>query len=288
MGEINFMLQSKGGVGKSYVCSLLAQHKKGSGVDYLLFDADPESKTLMEYPGLDATALTMKREHEAFGGDYDVTALDALYDELLGLPKGGSAIVDPGATGFQPLVAWLDATGFVEEAVERGHQVNLHSVVNSKSVFESATNLVDLCEAFAQPSEDADDDLQWDKNVRIICWLNPYPIEDFRFEGVELEETPVFRERIEPFLAHVLRLPVARAGGGVPGSIDRCQAERLTFAEGFDESSKMNGADRKRLYTYWRKVCKILDGCPAIKGKAIPRLTERKKAPPLAVAASGQ
>ena len=49
----HFVMQSKGGAGKSVVSVMLAQYLKAFNKDLILIDTDPSNKTLGEYKQLD-------------------------------------------------------------------------------------------------------------------------------------------------------------------------------------------------------------------------------------------
>jgi len=46
MATIHFILQGKGGVGKSLIAALLAQYLHGRGLEVYCFDTDPINATL--------------------------------------------------------------------------------------------------------------------------------------------------------------------------------------------------------------------------------------------------
>ncbi|ELA09268.1 TraL-like protein [Moraxella macacae 0408225] len=53
----HFIMQSKGGAGKSVVAALLAQYLKKMNNDLILIDTDPSNKTLGKYKGLDVQKI---------------------------------------------------------------------------------------------------------------------------------------------------------------------------------------------------------------------------------------
>ena len=53
MSTVHFVLQGKGGVGKSYAAVLLAQYLREKGLPVSCFDGDPLNQTLGGFASLD-------------------------------------------------------------------------------------------------------------------------------------------------------------------------------------------------------------------------------------------
>ena len=49
MSKVHLTLQGKGGVGKSYVASLIAQHRMDKGMPVSCIDTDPVNSTFCQY-----------------------------------------------------------------------------------------------------------------------------------------------------------------------------------------------------------------------------------------------
>lgn len=59
MNKINFVLQAKGGIGKSYTASLLAQYLKPKSSNLLILDIDQENPTLSQFGGLNVERVNV-------------------------------------------------------------------------------------------------------------------------------------------------------------------------------------------------------------------------------------
>lgn len=124
MAAVHLVLQGKGGVGKSFVSSLLAQHLRAAGTDTVCIDTDPVNATFAGYAALDVRRIELQD-----GDDIDPRAFDALIEAVMAAGEKQSVVVDNGAATFVPLCAYLresDAVSFLEEA---GHSVRFHTVV---------------------------------------------------------------------------------------------------------------------------------------------------------------
>ncbi|GAB7078932.1 nucleotide-binding protein [Megalodesulfovibrio paquesii] len=83
MPTTHFILQGKGGVGKSLVASLLAQYLRHKEQAVRCFDTDPINATLAGYADLHVDPIEIMQ-----GSDIDPRRFDGLMDRLLHLPKG--------------------------------------------------------------------------------------------------------------------------------------------------------------------------------------------------------
>jgi len=99
----------KGGVGKSLVARLLAQHFIDRGINFTGFDTDRSHGALMRfYAGYASPVLVDRYE-----------ALDAIVESAVATP-GQRVLVDLAAQTHEPLVKWMDESGVLELAAESG------------------------------------------------------------------------------------------------------------------------------------------------------------------------
>jgi len=110
----------KGGVGKSLVSRLLAQHFIDRGVAFTGFDTDRSHGALMRfYAGYASPVLVDRYE-----------ALDAIVESAIATP-GQRVLVDLAAQTHAPLVQWMDDSGVLELAAEAGVSINYWHVMDA-------------------------------------------------------------------------------------------------------------------------------------------------------------
>ena len=110
----------KGGVGKSLVSRLLAQHFIDRGLAFTGFDTDRSHGALMRfYAGYASPVLVDRYE-----------ALDAIVESAIATP-GQRVLVDLAAQTHAPLVQWMDDSGVLEVAAESGVAINYWHVMDS-------------------------------------------------------------------------------------------------------------------------------------------------------------
>ena len=102
MATIHFILQGKGGVGKSMIAALLCQGLAALVHDVRGYDTDPVNATFAAYREFNVSSIDIMR-----GEDIDKRSFDTLLNELAETPEGVHAIVDNGASSFIALGAYL-------------------------------------------------------------------------------------------------------------------------------------------------------------------------------------
>jgi hypothetical protein len=110
----------KGGVGKSLVSRLLAQHFIDRGLPFTGFDTDRSHGALMRfYAGYASPVLVDRYE-----------ALDAIVESAVATP-GQRVLVDLAAQTHAPLVQWMDDSGVLELTAESGVTVTYWHVMDA-------------------------------------------------------------------------------------------------------------------------------------------------------------
>jgi hypothetical protein len=103
-----FVLQGKGGVGKSYAAVLFAQYLRERGLPVSCFDGDPLNQTLGGFAALDVKKVDFLENTEK-GRRINPRRFDDLVEEIANQPAGSHIIVDTGSSAFVALVHHLVA-----------------------------------------------------------------------------------------------------------------------------------------------------------------------------------
>jgi len=232
--RVNFVLQAKGGVGKSFIAALLTQHylRREGGGKVVAVDTDPANATLHGYKALSVRRVDILME----GSDslVDPRAFDALLESIVA--EEADFIVDNGANCYFPLLDYVRETDAFAALVQAGKEVFLHSVVTGGQA------LVDTLRGFDSLAKITPPD------ARLVVWLNQYfgPI---RGEGKDFEQMAVYerhRDRIEA-LVKLPKLNPYTSGKDLELMI----ARKLTFDEalagtqfGLMEKQRLKAAQR--------------------------------------------
>ena len=116
MPHTHFVLQGKGGVGKSFVANLLAQSFVARGTPALCIDTDPVNGTLHAF-----TSLGVQRINILEGDEINTRAFDTLIEKIA--QSKTDVIVDNGASSFVPLSHYLISNEVAAILQELGHSV---------------------------------------------------------------------------------------------------------------------------------------------------------------------
>ena len=166
MANIHFVINGKGGIGKSFVCSLLCQYLNNKGESTTAIDTDPNNTTLYNMKALKAKFLQLIDQD----GKFDVRAFDKII-ELVFEKKTDNYLIDSGATTFIPLVDYLKENEAIEYLKSQNMDVYMHiPIVGGQAKDDTILGLVQLVEAF---------------DCKFVVWVNEYHGTLLDFEKTE-------------------------------------------------------------------------------------------------------
>jgi hypothetical protein len=127
--QVHFVLQGKGGVGKSFISSILTQYfqKKTGGVRP--FDTDPINDTLTQYQAFAVDRIDILDS----GNNINSREFDVLVEKILASDQ--ICVVDNGASTFVPLMAYMVENRVIQLLQQSGKRVYVHSVVTGGQAF---------------------------------------------------------------------------------------------------------------------------------------------------------
>jgi hypothetical protein len=208
--KVNFILQGKGGVGKSFIAALLAQHfgahEQG---EVVCVDTDPVNATFSGYD-----AFRTRRLELLDNGVVDSGRFDSLLESIVS--EDAHFIVDNGASCFIPLTKYLFESNALALITGMGREVVFHSVLTGGYGLRDTIAGFDLL-AKEMPPE-----------AQMVIWLNQFfgPVE---IDGKGFEEMKVYL-RHKDRISALLQLPKVNEqtfGRDLKLMLDK----RLTFAE---------------------------------------------------------
>jgi hypothetical protein len=205
---INFVLQGRGGVGKSFSAALLAQYLMYRGVPVSCYDTDPVNDTFRQYEVFAAQRINI------LGSDNNINA--RAFDDLVAslLAENKIAVIDNGASTFVPMMAYLVENHVIEMLHDAGRRVLLHSVLTGgQALDDTRSGLKSLLETHDAP---------------VVVWINEYfgPVQK---DGVEFTESQLY-ERYQNRIHGVIR--ISRGNADTFGKdLELMLEKKLTFAE---------------------------------------------------------
>ena len=173
MARIHFTLQGKGGVGKTFVSSLIAQYlRTKNGRDLICVDTDPVNQSFASFGAFDVRKLALME-----GSKVNERKFDELME--LALTLDAEIVVDSGASSFIPFSNYLVENAAIDMLHEAGREVVVHSIITGGPA------LGDTLHGFDQLAS------QFSEHARIIAWLNEF-FGEVREGGKDFEDTKVY------------------------------------------------------------------------------------------------
>lgn len=234
---VHFILQGKGGIGKTLVATMLAQWMK-TRVDQGVrcYDTDQENTTFSRYKAMNVKHVPVMTDARTI----DPKRFDALMVDLL--ETEGNCVIDNGANTFSPLMSYLienDAFALLEAS---DRHVYIHSIVGGgDTLHDTASGFVSTVQSTSTP---------------IILWQN----EHFGLlqspSGKQFADSPTFSDHAERVRGQV-RLAL-RNSDTFGADIKKMNTARMTLDEVLT-SDKFNVMEKQRIKTVYRSVFDQLD-----------------------------
>jgi hypothetical protein len=225
------VLQGKGGIGKTWVASLIAQYLREHDRPAACFDTDPVNASLTAVAALGAEPVDLMTDDAI-----NVVAVDAMIERILTAET--DVVMDNGAASFIPLAHYLLADNIAELIEEAGKQMMVHVIlVGGGGAMETAKGLDAIISQFPA-------------SVKVVVWVNEFfgPVV---IEGTPFEDTNFYAQNRDR-LAGVIRLRQQNpqtTGLNLGQMLDR----KLTFAEALTDPAFFT-VPRQRLVMYRRQV----------------------------------
>ncbi|QBQ54054.1 conjugal transfer protein TraL [Nitrosococcus wardiae] len=264
MARAHFTLQGKGGVGKSLVSALIAQHRQENHVPLICVDTDPVNATFSGY-----TAFSVKRIELLKENTIDEREFDRLM-ELIAENRDAEVVIDNGASSFIPLSSYLVENEAIDMLQALGHSVVIHPVVTG------GQSLLDTLSGFDALAS------QFPASAEMVVWLNHYfgPIEK---EGKTFEKMKVFQDhqgRVKGIVT-IDRYNQATFGEDVQQMLE----DRMTFNQAI-ESEHFKLMSKHRLKIMKKSLFEQMDRVLGVPEKEKPIAAKPATAKPAAKAAT--
>ena len=240
MANVHMILQGKGGVGKSFIASLLAQHKIADHKNILCIDTDPVNATFAGFK-----ALNVKRLELMDGDVINARKFDDLIELIA--PSESDIVIDNGASTFIALSHYLISNHIANMLKDLGHTLVIHTVITGGQAFQDTLN------GFNQLIKHFSDE------VKIIVWLNPY-WGNINIQGKTFEDLRVYQENKKKISAiiHIPNFKEETFGSDLKDMLK----ERLTFVEAISKK-EFTIMMRQRLKIISAQIFKQLDNLEA-------------------------
>ena len=217
MRNVHFIMQAKGGVGKSFIAIIFAQYLLEHKSDILFADVDPSNQTFSQVEALPVQYIRLMSDNDR---QVDISKLDSLYETILLAP--GDVLIDSGASSYIQLFTYLGTDYGLKFFNEDNCRVIIHvPVVGGEARNVCMEKLYEMVKAFS--------------GAEFVLWLNNYPYKVFKGSDNDmLEKDPYFikcKDRIKAIVT-MPEFPEDTFGRALKLLMDN----RKTFSEVLDPS----------------------------------------------------
>lgn len=237
MATIHLLLQGKGGVGKSFVASILFQYLRTRFPDLVFgYDTDPVNSTFAGYKEFNVEIVKLMRND-----DIDPRAFDRLIEAIYGRPMESHIVVDNGASCFIALCGYLKENKVFGMLNDGGHKLFVHTLVTGgQALGDTIAGLSSLAKNFP--------------GAPIVVWLNPY-FGEIVNDGQGFYDFKIYEEHGDE-IRSVVEMPALR-----PGTFGKDLEELLAKRWSFDTAvkSSLPLMTRSRLFNIWHDLEAAVD-----------------------------
>ena len=238
MAQVHLNPQHKGGIGKSYMAFLLAQHFLSNQQAPTCIDTDPSNQTFKAFSAFDAEWINICDSQNRF----DESLFDSLMEKLLTAGEEDVFVIDCGTATFIPLCSYMAESNALSMLQDCGLDVYFHSVLAGGSDFaETVKGLNNIFKAFPEAA--------------VCIWLNEFKGQIGDGKAAErkhgFEDTVLYQNNKSRIKALI---QIAELNNQTFGKdIKQMTEKHLTFAEAI-ASAEFSIMAKQRLKMAWRDI----------------------------------
>ena len=179
MKQAHFVLQGKGGVGKSFISTILAQYFYSNTLskqDIRCFDTDPVNNTFSRFELLNVQHIPLLAHGQS---KIDERKFDPIMEDIL-TSEEGTFVIDNGASTFIPMCNYIMENDLMTVLKDNNVEVFVHTIITGGQALKDT--LEGLDSIFKQVS---------DENVYV--WLNPF-FGEIDINGKAFTETKFYKD----------------------------------------------------------------------------------------------
>jgi hypothetical protein len=235
---VHFILQGKGGIGKTLVSTIVAQWlaQNNRAMPLRCYDTDQENATFLRYKALGVMHIPVMTENRII----DPKRFDALMIDMLETPC--NAVVDNGANTFSPLMSYLLENDCFDMLREAGRKVYIHSIVGG------GDTLHDTATGFVSTAKSTD--------VPLVLWENEHFGLLSSASGKLFTESQTYQDNARRVVGRVVLHQ--RNADTFGADIKKMNTARMTIDE-VKASDKFNVMEKQRVKVVFKDLFEQLD-----------------------------
>lgn len=236
---VHFILQGKGGIGKSFVSTLIAQYFNRKGAHTVCFDTDQENTTFKHYKALNVQHVQVMNEARVI----DQKGFDKLIESIL--EQEGTFVIDTGANTFSNLLAYMVENSVIEILNSNDRKVFIHTIIGGgDTLLDTANGFNSVAQAVEQVG-----------GTSLVLWLNEH-FGSMQHNGNPFQESKVFKAHEDKLVGVVVLHDRNKQTFG--DDIKRMNTARLTVDEVL-QSPNFGIMEKSRIRTVATDVFNQLD-----------------------------
>lgn len=157
--SINLVLQGKGGVGKSFISSMLSQYfLDNKQVNFFGADTDPVNQSFANITRLNARNIEILKD-----GSILQSKFDSMFESIINEDQM-TFVVDNGASTFIPMIKYIKDNDIISMFDEMNRPFYIHTIiVGGQSQADTIQGLTTLFELIEKSN-----------NIKLVIWLNEF------------------------------------------------------------------------------------------------------------------
>jgi hypothetical protein len=231
MTDIHFVMQGKGGVGKTLVASYVSQFLIDCGSGVRCFDTDPVNHSFSQWKALNAETVQIL----GLDGNVDTEGFDYLFEQLA--TSETPCVVDAGASTMLPLINYMASEKILEFLHEQGCSTFIHVPIAVRDVVDTLDGFVELVDSSPV-------------STKIIIWINEHSGGPFILDGNGLEDLDVYKHRKDRVLGIVRLQTISPL---YEKDLGKLITKRQTFLEAANDPSHFL-MNKRRTYMIWKII----------------------------------
>jgi hypothetical protein len=235
--SVHFVLQGKGGIGKTFVSTILAQWMKAKDeLPLRCYDTDQENATFSRYKGINVKHVPVMTDARTI----EPKRFDSLIIDIL--ETDGNCVIDNGANTFSPLMAYLVENDVFSLLQESGRTVYIHTIVGGgDTLHDTASGFVSTAKSTAVP---------------LVLWENQHFGLLQSASGKQFTDSQTYADNATRVKGRVTLVQRNVDTFGV--DIKKMNIARLTMAEAM-HNERFNIMEKQRIKVIYRDIYEQLD-----------------------------
>lgn len=239
--NIHFILQGKGGVGKSFISVLLTQFLTSKNKNVVCIDTDPNNASFFAFSELNVKRIQILNDDN----EIEQAKFDGLIEEIIASTEAGASdlVIDSGSSCYINFSTYLLQNEVFTMLKDMGHNVIIHTVVvGGQGALESITSLNQMCKNYRF------------FEIPLYVWINSF-VGEVKIDGKSFAELKIYANN-KDVIAGYIEMPMYK--NEFRKDLDEVMTNHITFTTAIN-SDNYKLMQKQRLKTMQRKFYEVIE-----------------------------